>query len=1168
MSTPSVAPRPTSTRSICGNRVNRLFLLTFLALAGTLIPHRIQAESVGEMNGFWRRATMVDTHLKGGGGLGTIPGYVTDPSSSFPYIKRPFPTEYPHADSLILVRTLGGWHIDRLGIGEAAAYSDIEEADVVTWDGANLQFDKGKFIDRIRPFVDAGYHDLTIVLDNIPWSLSGPHASQGNYGNKGHAQYPVHMRWVARNVSQWLVEEFGPIAENFTFRYGTETEWGGRYTGTAWNYFQEYNYVARGLHFNLPNAKLGPGNFWKLDDSDQQMKLKEFLGFIENAGEGGPPVDFLSASRYLKTSTTGVDESPAAAVGETMDYFDSLQALHPTLLAHAVWKIDEFGFVGGTLPESQPGAYGGALVFNMMCGLLQRGIGEMQHWHSPMVYDGNMSGGNASLWTSLSSIFTIFDHLQGGQAYVRSITPLLDSAEGISLVVKKDEYTYIILSAADVSRSTQPTQNFTYSFPDSEATFTDPQGVKVEYLSLDRATVPHDILRNDLALAGLLVPPFSDDADWVSDVNSMAGSDGQTYLNQNFEKYSQAYIDAMTLKAYSGSLTRSASLFHLAVENMRTPSIMVFRLSREESEVTTAAFARIFRDHAVLQRGKKLPIWGFAPPGQQLTVRFGNQSLETVADPSGAWQTALEPLEASFEPERLILTDASGETLHVVENLLVGEVWVLGGQSNMAWWLKSSDGGEAAAAQADYPWLRVFDPGWQLPDEPARDAAPGAKWTVCTPATAGSISAIGFWFAEALHRTFEVPVGLVQTAVSGTYGESWVPREVLEAIPEARPRLDEYQAALEVLPQETERWEAEKALHEAAVVAALEAGEVPPQPSFFVRHGPMGPNHFQRPYALFNGRIAPVAPFAARGVVWYQGEGNTQKPRAPYYDDILRGLLASWRKVWKEPELPFLIIQLPRFVPGIHNDWPMVREKQFEVAQEDPHASLVTTIDLGDPADIHPRDKERVAGRVTLLALSLAYGQSGVATGPLLQSVSKRGGNFQLTFSQTGEGLRLSEGDTVRGFVFETETGETLPAVASLSGPNTVTLAAPGAGATPIRIRYAAENLPDINLINSAGLPAAPFRFELSMGQSFISIKIEAGNVILTFDLKAGQRYHIQSSQDLAKWDTWTLNVPAGEFDRDLKVTDDGTYTNPHPNRTGQRFYRLIEQGPDGQDTL
>ena len=168
--------------------------------------------------------------------------------------------------------------------------------------------------------------------------------------------------------------------------------------------------------------------------------------------------------------------------------------------------------------------------------------------------------------------------------------------------------------------------------------------------------------------------------------------------------------------------------------------------------------------------------------------------------------------------------------------------------------------------------------------------------------------------------------------------------------------------------------------------------------------------------------------------------------------------------------------------------------------------------------------------------------------------VSNRDENFQLTFSQTGEGLRLSESDTVKGFFFESETGETLRAEAILSGPNTVTLAAPESGATPIRIRYAAENLPDTNLINSAGLLAAPFRYEFTIAQFGISIDIEAGNIALALALKAGQSYHLQSSQGLTTWETWILNIPVREFDRELKVIDDGTYTNPHPNMIGQRL--------------
>ena len=163
-----------------------------------------------------------------------------------------------------------------------------------------------------------------------------------------------------------------------------------------------------------------------------------------------------------------------------------------------------------------------------------------------------------------------------------------------------------------------------------------------------------------------------------------------------------------------------------------------------------------------------------------------------------------------------------------------------------------------------------------------------------------------------------------------------------------------------------------------------------------------------------------------------------------------------------------------------------------------------------------------------------------------------------MTFTQTGEGLRLSEGNTVKGFVFETETGATLSAEAHLTGPDTVTLTAPESGATPVRIRYAAENLPDINLINSAELPAAPFQYELTFADSNISFHTATGNVMLTFALKAGQNYRVQSSEDLATWNTWNLTVPAGDFDQVLKVIDDGTYTNPHPKWTAKRFYRLI----------
>ena len=502
-------------------------------------------------------------------------------------------------------------------------------------------------------------------------------------------------------------------------------------------------------------------------------------------------------------------------------------------------------------------------------------------------------------------------------------------------------------------------------------------------------------------------------------------------------------------------------------------------------EVSRAAgFARIFREHAVLQRGCPVPVWGFAGPGEEVTVRFAGQSHRTTADSAGRWEVRLKPLEASFEPRALQLFGADGSLIQELSDILVGEVWVLAGQSNMAWWLQSSDGGAMAAEAADFPWLRSFDPGWQLPDDPAVDTAPVAAWTVCSPKTAGRFSAIGFWFAEQVHKRLEAPVGLLQTSVGGTYGESWVPRQVLESIPGALPRLREYGEALKILPEETERWRKEKADHEAAVAAAREAGKEPPAPGFFVRKGPMGPNHFHRPYALFNGRIAPVAPYAVRGVIWYQGEGNSQKHRAPYYDDLLRGLLSSWREAWKTPDLPFILIQLPRFKPGPHNDWPMIREKQFEVAAMDPFTGLVATIDLGDADDIHPRDKQPVADRAARMALALVYGLETTAGGPMLQNAERRGEDVRLTFSGTGEGLRLTRGDHPAGFSFETEAGVVVPVMAALDGPERIRLTLPPTETRLIAVRYAAEAVPDLNLINSLGLPAAPFRMPLPQVES------------------------------------------------------------------------------------
>lgn len=504
----------------------------------------------------------------------------------------------------------------------------------------------------------------------------------------------------------------------------------------------------------------------------------------------------------------------------------------------------------------------------------------------------------------------------------------------------------------------------------------------------------------------------------------------------------------------------------------------VSAVAPRQEVIRSFSVAGIFRDRMVLQRDRPVPVWGWAESGAAVSVDFAGQTKSAVASGSGTWRVDLDPMSASFEPRVMTVQSSTGRQKLEIGNVLVGDVWLLGGQSNMDWWLQASDGGAEAAAQADYPWLRLFDPGWQLPDEPAVDVSPRASWTICTPGKAGQFSAIGFWVAENLYNELNIPVGLLKTSVSGTYGESWVPREVLESIPSARPRLEEYAAALQKLPEETARWQREKAEHEQAVAEARRRGKAEPAPSFFVRKGPMGPDHFHRPYALYNGRIAPLMPFAVRGVVWYQGEGNSQKHRAGYYKDILEGLVGSWREGWQQERLPFLIVQLPKFKPGPHNDWPLIREAQREAALALEDTGLVVTIDTGDPEQIHPTDKKTVADRVAALALQQVYGKAVSGRSPAPVSVEQTGDGFLVRFADAGNGL-LSRDDILPGFEVAGSDGKFIQSVAEIVSSNTVKLVYPDC-TNPITFRYAYSGVPDATLFSADGLPVVPFVLHVS----------------------------------------------------------------------------------------
>jgi len=477
----------------------------------------------------------------------------------------------------------------------------------------------------------------------------------------------------------------------------------------------------------------------------------------------------------------------------------------------------------------------------------------------------------------------------------------------------------------------------------------------------------------------------------------------------------------------------------------------------------------------VLQRDDPVPVWGWTTPGKQVTVQFAGQTKTATADATGKWQITLDPMEASAEGRTLTVQSTIRDPKSEIRNVLVGDVFLLAGQSNMTWWLSGSTGGAEAVKRADHPWLRHFDPGWQCTDKPAADVSPRAKWQACTPEVAGRFSGVGFFFAEALHAVHDVPIALVQTGIAATWGENWISRTAMEADPEFRYCLDKYKAALEKLPTEQKRWEAEKAKHEKKVVAAEAAGKTPPKPSYFVRNGPMGPKHTRRPSALYNGRVAPLMPLALRGIIWYQGEGNGQIHLTEHYHKLLTTLVQTWRAGFAQGDVPLFIVQLPRY--GYDHPWasyPLVREAQMRVAMEQPNCGLVQLMDEGEAKDVHPKNKRPVGERLARLARSVIYGEDLVPCGPVPERHEIKDGAVLVTFRFAGKGLQARDG-ALRTFTVCGADKVFHPATAEITGNDAIRVSSPKVP-EPVAARYAWEPFPDCNLFNSEALPASPFR--------------------------------------------------------------------------------------------
>ncbi len=474
----------------------------------------------------------------------------------------------------------------------------------------------------------------------------------------------------------------------------------------------------------------------------------------------------------------------------------------------------------------------------------------------------------------------------------------------------------------------------------------------------------------------------------------------------------------------------------------------------------------LFSNHMVLQQQTPLPIWGWADPGEKVTVTLAGQSKSTTADKEGKWSVKLDKLQ----PGQPLTLTVAGKNKLTVTDVLVGEVWLASGQSNMAMTVARSKNAEQEKAAAKYPQIRMFFVRSGAATTPQADCK--GEWVVCSPETVGLFSAAAYFFGREVHKDLQVPVGLINSSVGGTAIEAWTSSEAQKEKKELASVFAEWDRkaknydpvkAKAQYDKQLDRWKRDAADAKAAGKPAPRRPQLPVAPREDRNH----------PANLFNGKIAPLIPYALRGALWYQGENNTRPETAALYGIQLPLLIQDWRSRWGQGEFPFVYVQLPNFSAPANRGWPLVREGMLHTLKV-PNTGMAITIDIGDPKDIHPTNKQEVGHRLALWALSQVYGRKGSSSGPLLKSQKIGAGKITLVFDHADEGLK-AKGSALTGFLVAGEDGKWRPATARIENSNTVIVSSPEVQ-MPVAVRYLWENNPTASLYNGAGLPASPFR--------------------------------------------------------------------------------------------
>jgi sialate O-acetylesterase len=514
----------------------------------------------------------------------------------------------------------------------------------------------------------------------------------------------------------------------------------------------------------------------------------------------------------------------------------------------------------------------------------------------------------------------------------------------------------------------------------------------------------------------------------------------------------------------------------------------------------------IISDNMVIQADREIPIWGSAKPGQNVSVTLGGTSVKdeagsintaavsvsaaVTADKSGKWMVKLGKTKRAGLLCKM--TIKAGDETKTISNILVGEVWICSGQSNMQWNVRGSNNAEEEIAAAKYPKIRLFTVTRMATPEKQADCV--GKWVECSPETAGGFSAVGYFFGRGLHKSLKVPVGLINTSWGGTRVEAWTDPTVVKACPQAKEVVAWWDAAIGKFDQKKYDAARKKQMdaHRAAIAAETKriaagkkAGKILKRRRLRRPRGAMNPTTSQhRPGSLYNGMIAPLLPYAIRGAIWYQGESNAK--RAYQYRTLFPLMIKNWRKAWGQGDFAFLWVQLANFrgrsPEPVDNDWSELREAQ-SMTLSLANTGEAVIIDIGEAGNIHPKNKQDVGKRLALAGRKVAYGQNIVHSGPRFSSMKIQHEQVVLKFDHVGGGL-IAKGDDGKlvGFAIAGADKKFVWADAEIvtAGPKSNTrysiFVRSDSVPKPVAVRYAWSANPACNLYNKEGLPASPFR--------------------------------------------------------------------------------------------